>query len=115
MPNRVTYNNFTSGIISPYLRRMVNSEIYNTSASKMENVYPMTTGGFRLRDGMKYICELDSYAIKRIIPFCISEKEYYLIGLAEKKLYIIILTNDTAKFSAPYTTEYLENEIDDIC
>ena len=115
MPNRVTYNNFSAGIISPYLRRMVNSEIYNQSASKMENVYPMVTGGFRLRDGMKHICSLDEYNIKRIVPFCISEKEYYLIGLAEKKLYVIAFNGEEVIFSDPYTTEYLESELDDIC
>ena len=78
MANRVTYNNFSSGVISPEMRRMVNSEIYGSSASVMENVYPSSTGGFRLRDGLVK-CGSEDSSLRRIIPFCISETEMYLI------------------------------------
>ena len=78
MANRVTYNNFSSGVIDPEMRRMVNSEIYGSSASVMENVYPSSTGGFRLRDGLVK-CGSEDSSLIRIIPFCISETEMYLI------------------------------------
>ena len=82
MPNRVTYNNFSSGVISPEMRRMVNSEVYNSSASVMENVYPLDTGGFIIRDGLRIANHYMDISIKRIIPFCVSEKETYILAIA---------------------------------
>ena len=111
MANRVTYNNFSSGVISPEMRRMVNSEIYGSSASVMENVYPSSTGGFRLRDGLVK-CGSEDSSLRRIIPFCISETEMYLILIfSDGRIFMYSYDGRiTKKHVATYTTYFNTDE-----
>ena len=117
MATKLLYNNFSAGMISKALRRMVSSEIYGYSAYKMQNVYPLSTGGFIIRDGLKQLSDVTSLGIKRLIPFCISEKEHYIVGISTNALYIITYDNSfNLTISSPYLDgiNYLEDEIESI-
>jgi hypothetical protein len=112
MATHVLSNNFSAGVLSPMSRRLVDTQVYNSSASVMENVCPLPTGGFRIRPGVRRILDLNiANGFKRIIPFSISESEYYIIALRPNYLSVIpfngTAVNNTAvsTFASPYSTD----------
>lgn len=117
MATPVLINNFTSGIVSKMARRMVGTQIYNNSASTMENVVPLITGGFKIRQGLRFVKQLhDKFC--RIIPFVISEDEYYIIALEPLSLcvfkfsdYLTIDQQSFKQFDTPYQSVKEINEI----
>ena len=88
MATVITYNDFRYGMVSEYMRRRADLETYQKSASLIENAVPMRTGGVRLRPGIARIADLTSINAKRLIPFVISVREFYILVLSPKKLYI---------------------------
>ena len=79
MSSSILVNNFSSGILSKRARRLVDAQLYNNSATLMNNVVPVVTGGFRIRPSVKLITNVGIEYV-RIIPFVISENEYYLLA-----------------------------------
>lgn len=112
MSSSILVNNFSSGILSKKARRLVDAQLYNNSATLMNNVVPVVTGGFRIRPSVKLITNVGIEYV-RIIPFVISENEYYLLAFKPKILNILsfsaassIIKNDNNFF----TTEYENRE-----
>lgn len=116
MATSLLYNNFTSGIIGKALRRQVSSEIYANSAKKMENVVPLTTGGFRIRPGLKKVCTVES-DVRRMIPFVLASDDYHLVLVSTSKIKILsfddnqTVQNDNNIFSSKFSSTYAVDEI----
>ena len=115
MPSSLLYNNFSSGILGKKLRRNVTSQIYQNSAKKLENVVPLTTGGVKIRPGLRRLIKLDGY--KRIIPFVISSDEYYLVCVSDKNSKILsflsfdFAVDDQNDFTSPWSTDTQMDQI----
>ena len=115
MPSSLLYNNFSSGILGKKLRRNVTSQIYQNSAKKLENVVPLTTGGVKIRPGLRRLIKLDGYS--RIIPFVISSEEYYIIAISKQYIKILSFVSfdevleDYNTFPSVFTSEEIINRI----
>lgn len=116
MPSSLLYNNFSSGVLSKKMRRQVTAEIYQNSAKKLENVVPLTTGGFSIRPGFKQLVEITGFT--RIIPFVISSTEYYLVLIGTENIRICSfnafdqLVETSYIFDSPYNSAA---DIEEIC
>ena len=116
MASVVTYNDFRYGMVSEYMRRRADLATYQRSASLIENLVPMRTGGVRLRPGAVKAIELPDDAI-RIIPFVISVREHYLIILSPNRLFLYQkgLSGVYENVSGEgFTTGYTESEIREV-
>lgn len=117
MATALTYNDFRYGMISEKLRRRPDLGLYQYSASMIENLVPMRTGGVRLRPGLEEMSDVSNLGIVRVFPFVVSVREHYLILLASGKLYIYGLDIDGKYVNISgngFITEYTENEISEI-
>lgn len=88
MATVLTFNDFRYGMVSEYMRRRSDLQIYQNSASLIENAVPIRTGGVRLRPGMKHQIDLTDKKALRIIPVVISVREHYLVVICIGKLFI---------------------------
>ena len=113
----LTFNDFRYGMVSEFMRRRTDLDMYQKSASLIENLVPIRTGGVRLRPGTEEIADLTSIGAVRIIPFVISVREHYLIVLCPKKLYIYGLDISGAYVNVSgegFVTEWTEAEIREV-
>ena len=105
--SNIFVNSFVNGVISPFARRFVTSSIYNNSASVMENVLPLNTGGFRLRNGMEKVSVKED--AKRILPLFLGDNGSYLVILETRKLTLMDLNDPLYEWSS--ATIYTEETI----
>lgn len=109
MPSSLLYNRFTSGVIGRMLRRQVSTEIYQNSAKTLENVVPLTTGGFRIRPGLRRLVQVSSY--RRMLPFVMSTEDYHLVLIGTGDVRILSFSNagtpvaDQNMFPSPWKSQ----------
>ena len=96
-------NNFTQGMVSRKARRLYSSELLASSASEMENVVPQTTGGFRIRPGLRLIYTLPS--ARKIVPICRSEDTYALVNMR---------TGEEAAFNVVHFSDRISADMTDV-
>ena len=118
MPSKVLYNDFRGGMLSEKLRRRVDLQNYQNSASLLENVTPMRAGGLRLRAGMKlYAPHTALPKGSRIIPYTVSNSESYSVVITPGRLYIYGPSADGGienKWDVGHAVSYTESEIREI-
>lgn len=115
MPSKVVYTDFRGGMIDERLRRRTDLSGYYNSASMLRNAVPTSTGGIKLRPGLKEYSKALADAV-RVISFTLSVKESYAVVLWEKKLQIFGIGTDgmLQEVSEPFTTKFTEEEIPQI-
>lgn len=115
MPSKVVYTDFRGGMIDERLRRRTDLSGYYNSASMLRNAVPTSTGGIKLRPGLKEYSKALANAV-RVISFTLSVKESYAVVLWEKKLQIFGIGTDgmLQEVSEAFTTKFKEEEIPQI-
>ena len=76
----VEQTSFKTGEINPLLQANTGISLYNTSASKLRNVYVDSLGALYQREGMRIIRKYDS--IERIIEFSYNNKHFVFVFVA---------------------------------
>lgn len=115
MPSKVVYTDFRGGMIDERLRRRTDLSGYYNSASMLRNAVPTSTGGIKLRPGLKEYSKALANAV-RVISFTLSVTESYAVVLWEKKLQIFGIGTDgmLQEVSEQFTTRFTEEEIPQI-
>lgn len=115
MPSKVVYTDFRGGMIDERLRRRTDLSGYYNSASMLRNAVPTSTGGIKLRPGLKEYSKALANAV-RVISFTLSVTESYAVVLWEKKLQIFGIGTDgmLQEVSEAFTTKFKEEEIPQI-
>ena len=115
MPTSLLYNRFTSGVLGRMLRRQVTSDVYQNSAKKLENVVPLTTGGFSIRPGLRRIAQVSGF--RRMLPFVMSTDDYHLVLIGRNAVRILSFTDadtllpDLNQYQSPWKTDDAVDEI----
>lgn len=117
MATAITYNDFRYGMVAEGMRRRADLQIYSKSASLIENMVPIRTGGVRLRPGLVEEADLTEIGAVRLVPFVISVREHYIIILSPKRLYIYGLGLSGAYENVSgegFETQYTASEIPEV-
>ena len=86
MRTRPIQNNFRAGVLSPNMKGLVGTDIYNSGLEVGRNITIETMGGIKRRAGTEFITDYGSVEYMRIFPFTFNRDQAYVIA--------IILAND---------------------
>lgn len=89
---------FTAGELDPLLHERTTLKYFSTGLKRAENVFVMAQGGFRLRDGTRYVGDL-SIGSERIIPFDASTGSAFDLVMSGDNCGVWGLTSNLANFS----------------
>lgn len=112
----IPYVDFRYGLVSEKLRRRVDLAMYGNSASKLENVVPLRTGGVVNREGLEKIVNSIS-GWKKIIPLTLSTKESYILTFVPTEiaeLSNLQVYSESGKFITQLTHSYTEKQLSEI-
>ena len=76
--------NFNSGEISPKLEGRIDITRYHNGVHEMRNGFCLPQGGWQGRGGFHYVAETKDSGEARLIPFCFSELQNYILEFGDK-------------------------------
>lgn len=80
--------NFTSGELDPLLLGRTDLQQYNNGLQRAKNITIQPQGGFRRRDGLRFIRDFTGFTDFRLIPFEYSTTDSYLLVLVAGRIYV---------------------------
>ena len=80
--------NFTSGELDPLLFGRTDLQQYQNGLERAKNIVVQPQGGFRRRDGLKFIHDLTGFTTFKLIPFEFSTTDSYLLVLVAGRIYV---------------------------
>lgn len=89
---------FTAGELDPLLHERTGLKYFSTGLKHAENIVVLAQGGFRLRDGTRFIGTLPSNA-ERIFPFAASTGAAFDLVMAGDNCQVWSATANTATFA----------------
>lgn len=97
---------FTAGEIDPQLYERTEIKYFNTGARHMENVVVIPQGGFRLRDGLRDVGQVNGDAA-RLFTFDASDGASYDLVFSPSLIEAWGQTSQLATVSAPFTANQM--------
>ena len=81
--------NFSVGELDPLIRARTDLEQYRNALEEATNVIIQPQGGFKRRDGMKFIYDFgSSFTDFKVIPFEFSVDDSYLLVFVTQRIYV---------------------------
>lgn len=80
--------NFTSGELDPLLFGRTDLQQYQNGLERAKNVVVQPQGGFRRRDGLRFIQDFTGFTSFKLIPFEFSTTDSYLLVLVAGRIYV---------------------------
>jgi len=84
------FSNFSSGEISPKLDARVDLAQYFNGLQKLSNFICVPQGGVKTRGGFHFVEETKNSGIARLIPFCFSELQNYMLLFGEEYIWFFM-------------------------
>lgn len=78
------FSNFSSGEISPKLDGRIDLAQYFNGVQELKNWICVPQGGIKTRGGFHFVSETKASGVARLIPFCFSELQNYILLFGEQ-------------------------------
>ena len=84
------FSNFSSGEISPKIDARIDLAQYFNGAQEIRNWICVPQGGVKTRGGFHFVNETKDSGIARLIPFCFSELQNYMLLFGEEYIWFFM-------------------------
>jgi hypothetical protein len=88
--SHLLFSNFSSGEISPKLDARTDLAQYFNGVQEMNNFVPVQQGGAKTRGGLHFVQETKDSGEARLIPFCFSELQNYMLLFGEQYIWFFM-------------------------
>jgi hypothetical protein len=99
------FSNFSSGEISPKLDGRIDLAQYFNGVQELKNWFCIPQGGVKTRGGFHFVQETKDSGLARLIPFCFSELQNYILLFGHEYIWFFMNKGFVTDNQLPYKVD----------